>query len=93
MEEHKQTAFKSLGSAMGGRYSNGAKVFSTTSSSLRSYPPPPPPPLADGKASLDDFSDGIVAWLVTNTKAVVPLTAYAGGRLGWSESRGLLYTP
>ena len=38
-------------------------------------------------------SDGIVTWLVTNTKAVVLLTAYAGGRLGWSESRGLLYTP
>ena len=31
---------------------------------------------------LDDFLDGIVAWLVTNTKAVVPLTAHAGGRLG-----------
>ena len=29
-----------------------------------------------------DFSDGIVAWLVANTKAVVPLTAHAGGRLG-----------
>ena len=26
---------------------------------------------------MDDFSDGIVAWLVTNTKAVIPLTAYA----------------
>ena len=35
---------------------------------------------------LDDFSDGMVAWLVANTKAVVPLTAYAGG----SEPRGLL---
>ena len=31
---------------------------------------------------LDDFSDGIVAWLVANTNAVVPLTAHAGGRLG-----------
>ena len=31
---------------------------------------------------LDDFSDGIVAWLGANTKAVVPLTAYAGGSAG-----------
>ena len=31
---------------------------------------------------LDDFSDGIMAWLVANTKAVVPLSAHAGGRLG-----------
>ena len=27
-------------------------------------------------------TDGIVAWLVANTKALVPLTACAGGRLG-----------
>ena len=31
---------------------------------------------------LDDFPDEIVAWLVANTKAVVPLTADAGGQLG-----------
>ena len=31
---------------------------------------------------LDDFSDGSVAWLLANTKAVVPLTTHAGGRLG-----------
>ena len=36
---------------------------------------------------LDDFLDGVVAWLGT----VVILAAYEGGRLGWSESRGLLY--
>ena len=33
-----------------------------------------------------------MAWLVTHTKAVAPITAYAGGRLGWLASRGLLYT-
>ena len=36
--------------------------------------------------AMDDLSDGIanriVAWLVANTKAVVPLTALVGGRLG-----------
>ena len=32
---------------------------------------------------LADFLDEIVAWLVTNAKAVVPLTAYAGGR--WAD--------
>ena len=30
---------------------------------------------------LDDFSDGIMAWLIANMKAVDPLTAHAGGRL------------
>ena len=58
------------------------------------------------RTHLDDFSNKIVAWLVTNTfKGCGPThrlcTVWYGmlevcegaprGRLGWSESRGLLY--
>ena len=36
--------------------------------------------ISEGRMYLDNFSDGIVAWLVANTKAVLPLTALAVAR-------------